>query len=352
MGIQMNSSAVSTCLSFYSPEECTIILIARIICAAASFLGSIFLITVICLFRKYKRLHYRILLYISICSFFNSLTILLVEDRDGVNGTWCILKGMSLQFNSWTILMWQLCLTVNLFLNVMSFRRPNSSRKIEGVYHVLCWGVSTVATMIPLVFGKYGPAITWCWISDHRWKVWAFYVEYLVIILVIFALYAKVVYTVLTLKPIWRERPTENHRYEVYKRLVRPMMLYPLAILLVSIFPIVYRALTFRKPFREPPFILAVFHIVSVPLWGTLFAIVYVLDPETRKDLHWLNIKNTIQDRIHGTRIREVQIKDYREATSPEATASAGQSAAPDRKSTISDVSIEPSTVYPHSIKK
>ncbi|PIK57453.1 hypothetical protein BSL78_05606 [Apostichopus japonicus] len=269
MGIQMNSSAEATCLSFYSPEECTIILIARIICAAASFLGSL-----------------------------DNLNVAAVLDRQPISKRHVISPA-----------------------EFKSEDRRRLSRTLLG-------------------------SVNRC---DNDTSCICFYVEYLVIILVIFALYAKVVYTVLTLKPIWRERPTENHRYEVYKRLVRPMMLYPLAILLVSIFPIVYRALTFRKPFREPPFILAVFHIVSVPLWGTLFAIVYVLDPETRKDLHWLNIKNTIQDRIHGTRIREVQIKDYPEATSPEAT---GQSAAPDRKSTISDVSIEPSTVYPHSIKK
>lgn len=71
--------------------------------------------------------------------------------------------------------------------------------------------------------------------------LYRFYIEYVALTVLMFALYAKVVHTVLTLKPRWRERPTESNRYEAYKKRIRPMMLYPLSVLVVSVFPIAYR---------------------------------------------------------------------------------------------------------------
>lgn len=334
-----------TCSALYNEEQCNAFLIARVVSSTLSIIGSLFLIFVIWLFRKYKRLLYRILLYIAICSLLHCITLIVADGNKSSDSIWCTVRGMSTQFNAWALTMWQVCITVHLYLSTMNIQ---ADKWLERVYNIMCWGVSIIASIIPLIFGKYGPAITWCWISDHQWRVWAFYIEYVALTILMFALYAKVVHTVLTLKPRWRERPTESNKYEVYKKRIRPMMLYPLVILVVSVCPIAYRVHTFFHPDSETSFVLALLHVISVPMWGLLFAVIYGIDPETRQELSMLNIKATIRHRLYGGRIEEITVREQHTRKTNTNNTSKGTTTERE-ESSLSNISIEPSTVYPRA---
>lgn len=321
----------SSCQDSFTYKQCVALVTLRSVVAVLGIVASLFLIFVMWVSNKLTRPFYRILLFISVCNVVRNLVVAITIDGLTGNDAWCVLQGIFIQFCTWAIISWELCLTVHLYLNSINVE---DSANRERIYHLVCWGTSLIFTIIPLAAWQYGPAITWCWIQDSGWRIAVLYAEYVVIILAVFVLYGKVIYGVCTVEPSsFQRQPDDKRKVEIYKSQVRPMILYPFVILIEGIVPISFRTQNLTNP-HEKPFVFAALFTISVVLWGIPFVAVYVLDPVTRGEITSLRancIKKFDKFRKSGTLPRQRRTTSRR----------------PEMRDTkvISVISIEPTTV-------
>ncbi|PIK57476.1 putative cyclic AMP receptor-like protein A-like isoform X2 [Apostichopus japonicus] len=306
--------------------------VLRTVFGTLGIAASLFLIFVMWVSSKLKRGFYRILLYIAIGNAVRSLAITITIEGLGSGDPWCVIQGVLIQFNTWVIISWELCLTVHLYLNSINLE---DTKNRERIYHVVCWGISLIFTIIPLAAGKYGPAITWCWVGDTRWRIGVLYAEYAVIILVVFFLYGKVIYSVCTIQSVTLPRqPEEERRIEIYKRQVRPMILYPFIVLVEGIVPISFRTYNLINPNADPSFLFSLVFTISVLVWGLPFVAVYVLDPVTRGEISLIRvncIKKLGKFKKRRSHVQRTRSQPKRQTRDPDKT--------------MSIISIEPTTV-------
>ncbi|KAJ8031862.1 Cyclic AMP receptor-like protein A [Holothuria leucospilota] len=266
------------CRNIFDDNRCTTLLIVKIVFAILAICGCIFLIFVLWLFNK-RSLFYQILLYIALGNILRSIVIVILPTELHGRHPWCIIQGILIQFTSWAIITWELCLTVHVYVTIFC---TEETKHRQRIYHVACWGTSIIFSIIPLIPWEYGPAVTWCWLKDPVWRIATLYAEYMVFIVVIFILY------VIIIVKIYRKRTTslEEHRnLQQCRKRVRPMILYPCVIILEGILPLAFRFHNIFNSDEDASFPFTVAFAVGFIFWGWMFVTVYVLDPATRQDL-------------------------------------------------------------------
>lgn len=72
---------------------------------------------------------------------------------------------MQVTWFNWNVLIWVLCITHKLGLNILY---EKAGEQWERVYHVLGWGVGLILAVIPLAMDMYGPSGVWCWIKENE----------------------------------------------------------------------------------------------------------------------------------------------------------------------------------------
>ena len=195
------------------------------------------------------------------------------------------------------------CITLELFLKVF-FKWQINRLLLEVIFIIVIFVIPLLFNWIPFINNTFGQSGPWCWIrsqnenctdSDDMGVVLSLTLWYATV----YPLLAILSFAyVIVLVSIW----CQKYRYEgIYdpERLirrnmmlseVRPLMWYPLIFLVIELFPLVNRI---NELFSENQD-LKVFwwlHAIVVPLEGGVIALVYALDPETRKRLRWSIIK-------------------------------------------------------------
>ncbi|CAC5423333.1 GCR1 [Mytilus coruscus] len=285
-----------------NPHQCDVVIAVRRTTGALSLVGCFFMIVVIWLFKKYTNFQLKKKNFIA--AFFVSIAYLmggLVPD-----GATCHFQAWFLQFFDFSVLLWVACITFNLFMNVV---RRTTTEKFEWLYHVFCWGVSLVLSLLPFINDHYGPAGAWCWIeSDVGWRVGIYYGPLFVILIGLVITYLYIVYSLYRKASSWQGTydPDTERQKQMLKEDIKPLTAYPFVYIAVSIFPLINRIQNAVAP-NSPVFALVVLQALSSPLQGAVNAVVYGLDRETFSRLTPSQLKIAIQRKFQ----REEGIQEY-----------------------------------------
>ena len=267
------------------------------------------MIVLIILFKKYKFLSQRLILYLAISVILVNIGFIL-RRVDYENQTtdfyirFCEFGGFLDQLFNWILLNAICAITIYLLLALFTEKK---TEKYELVYIFFIFIFPFLYCWIPFIDHSYGRAGAWCWIRSEeqenctlfklglsfQFALWYFPLYILMVVLIILYLMILVkIYRNLRKWAHGRPDQTEKLKREVKKHLL-PLISYPLIFFILNTFPFINRVhnLIHRKP--------------VLPLWylqgfyaslGTWIVLAFVLDPSTRKYLTKTKIKAAVRD--------------------------------------------------------
>ncbi|XP_048247317.1 G-protein coupled receptor 1-like isoform X2 [Haliotis rufescens] len=313
---EMNASSLSLnrCPMFPdNPDHCDTVVLVRKVVASFSFIGCVFMIFVIWLFKKYIVFTQRLILYLSISALLDSISYLMSDMIP--DSKLCNFLGWWLTFFDWTVLLWVGCITFNLYMNVI---RATTTHRFEWAYHILCWVFSFVVSCLPFINDRYGPAGAWCWIiEDWKWRLGIWYGPLFIIIALLFVAYIYISVMLHRKANTWEGTydPDTEREHQMLKEDIKPLRFYPFVYLAVSIFPLINRIQNAISPHYHV-FALVLLASISAPLHGALNAIVFGMDKETLHKLKPAQIRVAFQSHLHHQEVREYPVA-YRSPETP-----------------------------------
>lgn len=266
----------------WTESQCRAIYQIRTAGGILSMLGCCFIFGVIWMGRRYRNFNQRLVMYLAIAALIGSWSYFVADGHrypnpDDVSST-CTWQAFWVTFFDWSILLWVICITHSMYVNVV---RLEPSNEYEYKYHGLCWGFAFVIAIIPLALGYYEDTGMWCWIDGE--KSWArftlWYVPLMLCIIGMFGVNGYIRSKVDDMAKQWQG--TFNPQIEAHKTFlkeqVRPLRWYPLVYLACAIFPFINRVQNWAEPLK-PQFWLYVMHGITYPLVGFLNALVYAVN--------------------------------------------------------------------------
>lgn len=301
----------------------SVVINVRVSMATVSFIGSLFVIILIWLFKKYKFFSQRLILYLSISAFLSSTAYILGRvDYDPNSESklkFCKFQGFWLLYTDWTVLMCVVCITFNLLWNVFTFIGRTDKLSIEAAYLVVSFVVTLCISCIPFIKQSFGLAGAWCWIRSKNDDCSTFYfgnvLQFVVwygpqyfFIALLFVMYIIVIFKIRQKIKSWQGTydPAIEQEKMLLKREVRPLLWYPTIYFAVSLFPFINRI--YYSLASSPSLALYILHVLSSPLPGALTALAYSLDKDTLRRLNWASIKASLQYRSTDDVVSEYPI--------------------------------------------
>ncbi|KAK7477161.1 hypothetical protein BaRGS_00031647 [Batillaria attramentaria] len=216
----------------------------------------------------------RLVLYLTIAALLNGVGRLF-QDTTSEHGGWCNFQALWLTYFNWAVLLWVACITVNLYFNVI---RSATTEKFERWYHVVSWVVSFLVSLLPFIDNHYGPSGAWCWITgDVGWAMGIWYGP-------LFASTWTGTYD-----------PENERNQQMLKEDIKPLRLYPVVYVVLSIFPLVNRIQNATSDHHI--FALVLLHAISATLQGAAYSLVFAIDRETLRSLTPAQIKAALQSK-------------------------------------------------------
>jgi hypothetical protein len=300
-----NASSVSGCAYFGGAQwKCDTVLGVKRAMACLSCGGCVFVLVSVVLLRRYVAFPQRLILYLGVAALFDSVA-LVVQGPKRIDTAWCDAQAWGVTYFHWSVLLWVIAITFNLFMLVTRNKR---TEKWEWLYHVICWGVPFVVSLLPFTGNHYGPSGLWCWIKDDwAWRFFAWYIPLFVGIVGLFVVYTYITVEVHRKLNAWQglHNPDTETRIRILQDEITPLRGYPFVYLAVSVFPLINRIQNSIS--EEPMFELVLLHVLTSPLQGFLNAVVFGLDKDTRSHLKpaqlrmalhtwWYRERSTIQE--------------------------------------------------------
>ena len=266
-----------------------------------SAVASLLVICGILVSKKYLFFIQRLILYLSITVFLNSLSVVLRLQRtialgghsDDTLHPLCVFTAFADQTTSWSTLVAISCITCYLLLNVVLLRPVVA---LEKLYVVLIIALPLSFNWIPFIKGSYGEAGAWCWIRGQddscQQKLFGIYLRFIlwyiplyVVLLAILVAYLYILYRVKRLRGHWDGKidPSNKTTRDKMMKEFRPLVWYPLIYLILSIFPTINRI--HGAFYDEPSLALWILHAFFSPLRGGFIALAYALDGQTVRRL-------------------------------------------------------------------
>ena len=286
-------------------NKCESIIILKRITGSLSLFGCLFMIGSIWLFRKYNIMSQRLVLYLSIAALFDSLGYIIGDMTS--NEAACDFEAWWLTYFDWCVLMWVSCITFNLYLNVMKHKR---TEKFEKYYHLLSWiAPPLLFSLLPFAGDNYGRAGAWCWIKHESigWRFAIWYVPLFFAIIGLFVAYIRIILYLRKQLSTWQGNYNPNSEINHAQVLddIGTLKAYPFVYLLLSIFPLILRIHNAFTDEGDDIYWLWILTVLTAPLQGAVNAIVFGLDPDTRKKLNFNQIKLAWASRFQASAIRE-----------------------------------------------
>jgi hypothetical protein len=293
-----------------------------------SFLASCFVVFIIVLFKKWRFFTQRLILYLAITSVLLALAAIL-QRTDYNNAAsihqnnFCIFAGFFSQVSGWMALDAMTCIVISLLLTAFTRKR---AEKLEILYVFLIFIFPLMFNWIPFINSSYGRAGAWCWIRSTeettclefkfgqllQQLLW--YIPLYVIMFALIILYVIVMVKLYHTKRKWTGT-IDQHEKKTQEKWIKEMLslvAYPLMFFLIVIPAFINRIHGAVHPGNPEPvlwFIAAVFF----PLQGGAVALVFSLDPETRKRLTLANFKTAFRNFCKSTEVKEYKIPGNKE---------------------------------------
>lgn len=276
-------------------EYCTAIYAVKQTVSSLELIGSIFIIFIIWLFKKYKYFDQRLIMALGVSALGESISLMLT-DVPQERGHFCRFQAWIITYFVLAVLCWVCCITFNIWKAL----RGDRAKRLERYYHFISWGVPFVVSCLPLTADAYGPAGPWCWVAGdvkHRdaWRFATYYIPLFTCIIVIFAANVYIFVKYRRQAKRWEGVHCRNRSAEEeQKRLVMNSLLaYPCIYLVLSLGPLAHRIQNAVSD--EPSFALIIIHVVSIPLTGLVNAIAFGFNRDTLRKLNWADMKAAFQ---------------------------------------------------------
>lgn len=286
------SSTNMSCTSYNDTIYMTVAFV-RAFSGSISLVASILVVIMILVFRKYHFFAQRLILYLSIASILNGISKGL-QGRPPDESLYCEITAFFDQQSDWSVYLATLVIVIHIYIKAVH----NRTVKLEPLCVFIIFIVPLSFNWIPFIHHTYGPAGPWCWIKRNdqsncqtnylgittRMVLW--FIPSNVIIFVIFVLYVIMWFSLRREKLKYKAKycPQQELRCKMKMREIKVLVLYPIALILVTIPAIVGRLVEMvmtSESFSWIWFLQAIF----TPLQGGLVCLAYALDPETRKRL-------------------------------------------------------------------
>lgn len=175
-----------------SDDQIRVLEITEWTCSAISLAGCTWIIVTFVSSPRFRSPLNRLIFYASLGNLFCNAATLIAQAgvRAGANSALCQIQGFLIQMYVMPVemyfqlfltsyrffpadAMWNLCMAINVYLNVFKRYSAPDLRKLEWMYILACYGV-TFATAFVYCFiwtaerGRvYGPSLLWCSVSSQ-----------------------------------------------------------------------------------------------------------------------------------------------------------------------------------------
>ncbi|GAM19082.1 hypothetical protein SAMD00019534_022570, partial [Acytostelium subglobosum LB1] len=226
--------------------------------SALGCVGSLFIILSFSIFKEARSFATTLIFYLSISDLMSALSYL---PFGRTSNALCNAQGAGLLFFLTSSYLWTMCISISLFM-VFFLNRYELGHLLKW-FHLVCWGVPSVTTLISLIAGAFGQFGSWCFIADPTSTIRLFY--YLPLVFVFFV--NLFVFICIRLK-------ISQHSNSIVSRVNIIVSFYLVAFALSQLPTVINSIQTFSDP-KHPLFPLFVFQLLLQPLQGFFNCIVY-----------------------------------------------------------------------------
>lgn len=147
----------------FTPAQTHSLQVLAIVLGSFSIMGGVFII--VCYnYLNMRNFAFRLVLFMSIADILKSIANTMGNPED--YGLCQLQAWMKIAFG-WASVLWAVCIAHVLnqaFIKENPKYHPTNIVKLEIYFHLLCWGLSFVISVIPFMTHSYGSTGAWCWI--------------------------------------------------------------------------------------------------------------------------------------------------------------------------------------------
>ena len=276
--------------------------------ATLSFFSCFLVIALILLLKKYRFFVQRLILYLSITALLYSLAAALAKtdyrSPDDFPHGFCTAMGFITQYTQWSLLLSITIITLDILIRVCLNR---STHGLELIYILVIMFLPALFNWLPFLYNMYGPSGAWCWIKTHtldnqtcsfddKGVIFQFALWYAPLFLILLAILVSYAVIMFVLRSYKRKMNIYNNdevqMLRTMRREVFILMWYPIIYMVINLVPLANRIID--AAVNRTVYELWVMHAIISPLQGGFIAIVYAFDPETRRKLTFIGIRNAL----------------------------------------------------------
>ena len=294
------------------PESCVLLSELRRSAGCFSLVGCTFVIFLIWLLGQWKHCPaQRMIFYLTVSCLVQSLGGILSDPDTDSSSSLCQAQAFLQQLGNWMVMLWVMCIALNVAYNVLGRRKSARSVSFEKVCLAFVTTLSFTMAIIPLGSGAFGHTGGWCWITSDftAMRFATLYVPLYIVVAVIVVAYVLMARKLRRKSRKFagktdREKNTTSQTNAKYRytasrtslkmrgkrkrqgtKAARTMLAYPIIFLLLSAFPLINRVYQAFRGERQALLFMAALHAVSIPFLGLANALVYGLNKRTLRAL-------------------------------------------------------------------
>lgn len=304
----MANTTVGNCYPLFEDDTlCDIILGIRTVLAVFSMICCLFIAFLIILFKKYKFLSQRLILYLAVSAFFQSIlyatTNFHISGRAShdIDTGFCILQGYWTLFFDWLAFIWVLCICFNVFWTAIFLKKTDS---FEKWYLIIDITLPIVICCFPFIGDSYGPAGLWCWIGSRRdgqvyitgvvLQFVLFYGPLWVLSITMLCMLTVVLVTLHYRKKRGGADSNLDIQQDLWKEEIRPIFFFPIVYIAILVFPSINRiriAAGYTDVSTAANFFFWFMHSITLTFHGSVYALLFACDRQTMSRIRWVHIK-------------------------------------------------------------
>ena len=284
--------------------KCEVVQNLKRVSASLSIIGSLFMLGLIVLFKKYREPSQRMIAHLSTASIFLGVSYLIEDDIVSEATLQCKFQGASLTLFIWACFLWIMCMLFNLYFQLLF---EFDFRKYEVAVTLVCWILPVMISAVPFIGDVYAPAGAWCWIeNDFEWRFGIWYIWRILFVIVFVLVMVHIFWKLHKSKGI---RHSSTHEMTSFEKDVQVLRIYPIVYFILNLFPIINRmhnAIASDGENGKHNFVLLLLQSFTDPLFGVTIAVIYAFDNRTRQ----LFNRKSISRAFHGWFQKESVVKE------------------------------------------
>lgn len=259
---------MSTSMDF-TPEQEEVLTAIRVTEAVVAVLASSAVVFSFMRFPELRKPNFALVFWLCMADIGANVAYSVGAPADG--GLACIAQGVAVTFFDLSSVWWTFLIGYKLYRSIVKQDVEIHTLQRTLKMHLVVWGTSFVAALLPLTTNNYGDAGAWCWISADQYDqgtgtMWRFAIFYVPIWSVAFATSVHYYAIIRTLRGFsTMQHFAASAQQERFARLARQLQLYPLIFVVSWTMITIVRVYNTIAPHR-PLYWLTVLQVLFSPM--------------------------------------------------------------------------------------